>query len=835
MTAFEPTSGQDRQAPLDPPNPQGGLGGSSRPRGLLSHAKQSAGAEGNTPPPASANPAPTVTPNQQNKPRNSLLGFGAQAQQPMMSGQQMGPQPAYPQGPFPPNQPMPQAPAPGQGMPLMRQPGPGPQGPFPPNQSGLQGSQPWGAPPNQQVPPQPPMSGQPWPQQPAQISPALQPNMRMPAQPPAQPVPAGSQPQRMEVINGQLILHRSEHFYVRTVYRPGYQPSVNPLRKPSGMTQQMPKVLPRPKQPRRNKPPAITVFENEKKVRKFPVPRWLEATIVIVGLVISLASHLYNVFNYPRYEMDEGTYMFSAWSILHGKLMPYAYGYGHPPFAWMQIAAAIPLMGGFFTFGNAINTGRLLMLFFAVASSLLVYLVVRRLGGSRSAGLLAMVIFSLSPLAITYQRQVLLDNIGVFWMMLALYCLVSSESRLLRIVLSAVFFGLAVLSKEVFALFLPCMIYGVWLHVTEFQRKFALVTFIYVSVALISMWVLMAFLKGEIFPPGWFGDQRERLSFLGVFIGQVKRGSNEGSFASSWEIWSKGDVVLLAFSIGASVFNLVMGWKNRKQLFLGLLSVSFWALLLRPNGVVLSFYFIPLIPMAALNAAFAINTIMKWIGQAVRFDLVRAILVVMVIAALIPYDILTTFRLLSLTVTPVQNQALVWVRNHIPRDDFVVINAPQYTDMHAAGGLGVGEGAVFTHAEVYQNVATDPEIFNKHLHKDWRGIKYFIADSEMRIFITGNPQGKPGERPNKQNNFACGQEPKIDGHILQTAFDHSVLVANFEYNPPDVSVDQWYDIKIYQVMQDEQESAQAIPPLPGDSQCRVTTTAAIAPSHTDTG
>ena len=198
MTAFEPTSGQDRQAPLDPPNPQGGLGGSSRPRGLLSHAKKAA-SEGNTPPPASANPAPVVPPNQQNKPKNSLLGFAAQAQQQMQPGQQMGPP--------------------------IKQPGPGPQGPFPPNQPAPQAAQPWGAPPNQQRPPQPGINAQPWPQPPAQMSPSMQPNTRMPAPPPASPVPAGLQPQRMEVVNGHLILHRGEHFWSWVVSRPSLRRS----------------------------------------------------------------------------------------------------------------------------------------------------------------------------------------------------------------------------------------------------------------------------------------------------------------------------------------------------------------------------------------------------------------------------------------------------------------------------------------------------------------------------------------------------------------------------------------------------------------------------------
>src|SRR5258708_4170303 len=109
------------------------------------------------------------------------------------------------------------------------------------------------------------------------------------------------------------------------------------------------------------------------------VSLWLETILVIVGLAASLAAHAYNMFNYPHYELDEGTYMSSAWAILNGMITAYPYGYGHPPLAWIQIAGWVQLTGGFFTFGNALNSGRVLMLLFALGCSLLVYLIARQI------------------------------------------------------------------------------------------------------------------------------------------------------------------------------------------------------------------------------------------------------------------------------------------------------------------------------------------------------------------------------------------------------------------------------------------------------------------------
>src|SRR6266513_2404475 len=180
-----------------------------------------------------------------------------------------------------------------------------------------------------------------------------------------------------------------------------------------------------------------------------PLPAWLEAVLVVLSLATAFVFHAYNMFNYPRYELDEGTYISNAWAITQGLVSPYPYGYGHPPLAWMQIAAWMQLTGGPFTFGNALNSGRVFMLFYAVGSALLVYLIVRRWSGSLSAALLALIIFSLSPLSVTYQRQIYLDNIATFWLLLSLYFLAVSDIRLLFIVLAAISFCIFVLSKVI--------------------------------------------------------------------------------------------------------------------------------------------------------------------------------------------------------------------------------------------------------------------------------------------------------------------------------------------------------------------------------------------------
>jgi hypothetical protein len=577
--------------------------------------------------------------------------------------------------------------------------------------------------------------------------------------------------------NGNIIIYRAPNFIVRTVNRTGQK--VHPLRKPTGYTAVTPKVMPQQEQQvavsETRMMPNVTL-ENKPQKSSIPLPAWLEAIIAFVALAGTSVAHAYNMFNFPRYELDEGTYISNAWAITQGALSPYPYGYGHPPVGWIQIAGWIQLTGGFFTFGNALNSGRVLMLLYAVASALLVYLIVSRMTGSRVAGVLALVIFSFSPLSITYQRQIFLDNIATFWMLLSIYFLVISRSRLLYIVLAGIAFGICFLSKEVFLIALPGMIYAAWLYTTKFQRKFSLVAFIYAIIALCSTFVLLAVLKNELFPYAWHlpWDNQPHLSILDTFIGQAERGQEGGSFIASWVDWVANDPFFIAISIAIPAFNLIYGWWNRKHLMLALLSICFWLLLIR-GGQVLSFYIIPLIATTAINTGVALNTLLGWAGKLVRFDPVRVVLLLIVLAVVLPYDLQETGFRFYQHPTSAQDEAMVWVRDHVPHNSFIVVNSYLYMDLRVPEGAGVGDGAPFPHAEVYWNVAYDPELYTQALEGNWDRIDYIVADSEMLSDIEtyGGPM-----------------------NLIKTALEHSVLRADFRSDDHNLQI----VVQVYQII-----------------------------------
>ena len=213
--------------------------------------------------------------------------------------------------------------------------------------------------------------------------------------------------------------------------------------------------------------------------------------------------HAFNMFHYPYYENDEGVYMSQAWAIIReGTMAPYTYWYDHAPGGWIFIALWTLLTGGFFSFGFSINSGRVLMFILHIFSSLFLYLIAKKFTNSKLCGLLSVIIFSFSPLAIYFQRRVLLDNIMTFWVLFSLICVLFHTGKLRNIIFSGLIFGVGVLSKENAIFFIPVFIYCIYLYVNKKQRNFAIATWLGTMGVVISFYFLYAWTKSELFPSG---------------------------------------------------------------------------------------------------------------------------------------------------------------------------------------------------------------------------------------------------------------------------------------------------------------------------------------------
>ncbi|HLI06989.1 MAG TPA: glycosyltransferase family 39 protein [Ktedonobacteraceae bacterium] len=501
--------------------------------------------------------------------------------------------------------------------------------------------------------------------------------------------------------------------------------------------------------------------------QEITIPLALESLVVALAIFITLVVQAINIFNYPAYTAAEGDPMASAWALLHGQITPSVYTYNQPPLGWIQIAAWVQLTGGIASFGNAINSGRVFMLVLAAASSLLLYLITSRLSGSRSAALLAMIIYALTPLSLVYRREVLVDNIGTFWLLLSLCLITTGKSKSSTFVMAAAALGIASLTLDNFLLFLPAMLYAVWLYATPFQRKFSLLTFLYIVLVVFSAYVLLALLRGELFPPGVLpGDTKPHMSLIGALIQKWQTSVAPEQFAATWSTWIQTGGLFLLAGLVAMGINVLGGTVNRFQLLAVLLAATY-SIILLVSHVVYPFSIVPLLPFMALNIALALNTPLRWLTRKIGFDLARALLCFILIGALVPASIQQALPLLAPDAALPQQQALLWMRDNAPRNAVVITPSYLYSDLRQPGSMGVGTGQPFSHVYIYTDVTSDSQIAYGQLKGNWQRIHYLIVDAAMLKDITSGEQYALLNEAYHHGVLRAAYGSKNDGTLIQ--------------------------------------------------------------------
>lgn len=463
---------------------------------------------------------------------------------------------------------------------------------------------------------------------------------------------------------------------------------------------------------------------------------------IIAGLLLlSAFVHGFNMFHFPYYENDEAVYISQAWAVTtDGDLAPYTYWYDHAPGGWFLIAAWAKLTGGYFTFGNSINTGRVLILVLHVLSTWLLYTIAKRLSGSRFAAVVAALIFSLSPLGIYFQRRVLLDNIMVFWCLLSIFFLLSKTYKLRYVFLSAVCFAFACVSKETAVFFLPAYVYLVWVTTRPGRRLVPLLSWLVLAGVIISIYPLYALLKGELFAYGsMLGGMHPHVSLIETlqFQGSRPGGSvfhpADSLFWQNMARWSENDFFIIFFGV-VSIFVNAWYWFRKRAALTGfsvLLSIFSFLFLMR-GGVVIEFYVIPMIPILALSLGIAAEHLVHYL-RTVRLPLpylkLAAIVLLLGGYTIFAHDYQGLNLYTADQVAP-QLAALEWIRTHAEPDDYIITDNYLWLDLNAPENPS---GKVFQNAEWYWKTERDPEIKFDLLHNDPDRIDYLVVTPQVVI------------------------------------------------------------------------------------------------------
>jgi hypothetical protein len=475
-------------------------------------------------------------------------------------------------------------------------------------------------------------------------------------------------------------------------------------------------------------------------------------TIALVGL--AALAHAVNMFEFPFFTQDEGTYVSQAWSVLHlGQLAPYTYWYDHPPLGWLQLAVLSLVSGAVPGVQNSIEIGRISMLFFQVGSTFLVYRIARASGRTTVAATVALLTFGLSGYGLTFHRAVLLDNIAAFWMLAAILPLVARRLTLSRVWASAVLLGVAILSKEIAVVVVPAMALLVAVRVDRSHRLLALVGWLAIVLGMASTWILLALLKGELFAAGGLlGGTAPHVSLLATLLGQAARGKDGGLLQATsqfWTLvrgWAQEDPVLV---IGGSIASLLAIVRIRRDPVAGVLGIavlSLWAFLGR-GGVTIEFYLLPLLPLLALEFAALLDTLgtigrrivlrihvprgrLRARAAAVLGTMLGTVLVSAIVVACSTDALWASnnpLRAWTSDQGSADRSAITWIRNTLPSEASIVIDMYAWLDLQSPPP---GQPR-FDLAHYYWKVQQDPSIRDGVFGNDWHNIGYLLATPSL--------------------------------------------------------------------------------------------------------
>ncbi len=462
----------------------------------------------------------------------------------------------------------------------------------------------------------------------------------------------------------------------------------------------------------------------------------LFVVIAVVVLGVTFFAHMYGMFNYPYYENDEGIYMSQAHSLVtEGKLSPYTYWYDHAPVGWMTIAGWSKISGGFFMFGPSVNTGRVLMLVLHMLSAYFIFYITRRLSKSYLAASIATFLFAVSPLAIYYQRRVLLDNMMIFWVLLAMFLLYLRQLKPWHIFTSAIVFGVATLTKESAVIFVPAILYILFTRRKEIEQRFTILKWLGTFAGVVLLYPLYAFVRGELFPKGFMGDTTDHLSLIDTFLWQASRGSGlpfwdmHSEFFLALIDWFYHDPYLIIGGIIASI--VAIGWSiQKKQMRMVAITLIFaWIFLLR-GGLVFNFYIIPVIPFIAMAIGMIAQELASYIGNGRK--VVYAIAATILFGIILVPSVMHTYDHYTKNETAPQIAMVRWVKQNISEDKSIAIDDYAYVDYHDAG---FENEKVFEKADVFWKLESDPQIRTGKYDNDWRNIDYVASSSTFQTHL----------------------------------------------------------------------------------------------------
>jgi hypothetical protein len=504
---------------------------------------------------------------------------------------------------------------------------------------------------------------------------------------------------------------------------------------------------------------------NTDSLRRVPAGRWAtrnRASIVLLaGLLAGVtAVQATGCLSNPSWRPDEGVYVAQAWALeRYGVLSHYTYWYDHPPLGWQLIALWIWTTRALARLPQAVSAGREVMLLTHVISSALLWVLARRMSMQRGFAALAVVLFTVCPLALQFHRMVLLDNLAMLWLLAAFALGLSPRRHVWAVGSSGICFAAAVLTKETALLLLPVLFLAIRAHSDLRTHRFGMILFGCGFALMALVYPLFAALKGELLAgPG-------HVSLEEAIRWQLFERDGSGSLLDPTstgrrvvEGWMNLDVWLVGGSLALAPAGLLI--RRLRPVALALLIQA--AMTLR-SGYLPDMYVVGFLPFASLLVAGTGDALWKWQPGAPdrpvgaheaatrsgsgRLELLLhpgpllttcclAAAMVMIGPAWIDHD----RRLMTTNANAPFLMAERWLVDNVGDDSPILVDDFFWLDLVEQRGSKPFEGGYFSDTVVWwYKLDLDPAIA-KRFPGGWRDFEYIVSTRGLRNSLYLVPQ-----------------------------------------------------------------------------------------------
>ena len=171
------------------------------------------------------------------------------------------------------------------------------------------------------------------------------------------------------------------------------------------------------------------------------------------------------------YELDESLYMLIGKMILQQRMNPFSLSYLSPyysnPFSYIFGSPLVPIIYGFFYLIGGFMLVRIVSLIFIISTLILTYDLTKTIFNKKIAAI-SLILAGVSNTTILLATNSLLDSVGVFFFILALYFVYKK-----KLFYSGLSFGLSILSK--FIVILPIIAIVAYLYKKRFKLRSLLI------------------------------------------------------------------------------------------------------------------------------------------------------------------------------------------------------------------------------------------------------------------------------------------------------------------------------------------------------------------------